>query len=55
MNPSYDPSSRSTRIAGVIAAGACTVLMLGLIDAMADHYGAESPMARARPIVVALR
>ena len=55
MNPSYDSSSRSTRIAGTIAAGACTALMLGLIDAMADHYGAESLMASARPIVVALR
>ena len=55
MTTSYDPSSRSTRIAGAIAASACTALMLGLIDAMADHYGAESPMASARPIVVAQR
>ena len=53
MNTSYEPSSRSTRIAGAIAAGACTALMLGLIDAMAEHYGAESPMASSRPTVVA--
>lgn len=55
MNHEFNASSRRARSILAFVAVLTSLLALGSIDGLSQHYGAESQLASARPVVMAQR
>ena len=55
MNQDLTASTRQSRSILTVVAVPMSLLVLGSIDALSQHYRAESQMASARPVVMAQR
>jgi hypothetical protein len=55
MNRDFSASSRQARSILAVAAIVATMLVVGSIEGLSQHYGAEAQFASAKPITVAHR
>lgn len=55
MKRDFNASSKQARSILAFIAVLTSLLVLGSIDGLSQHYGAESQLASARPAVVAQR
>ena len=55
MQRDFNASSRQARSAFALAAVLATMLVMGSIEGLSQHYGADLQLAGAKPVAVAQR
>jgi hypothetical protein len=55
MNREFNATSRKARSILAFVAVLSTLLVLGSIDRLSQHYGAEAQLASAKPLSIAQR